>query len=260
MIQQTQVILSGTRLIKALKKSVKQVVTEQGINPATRSGDKELELLVKKIARQPLSLEQVQHLGEQIGNRIVEISQQKGKKDLDRGVIREIALNKELLSPLTGELSQPLVARQAKSVKSAQTVIVPPKATKIKPVPPAEAEISADDAELEPLSPLDAEDETEDLLDEDEEMSAEISADDADLEPLSPLDAEDETEDLLDEDEEIAAETATIAEDEAEDTDETEDLLDEDEEIAAETATVAQNKVELEPTSNKKISLKDRLS
>ncbi len=110
MTQLSQKEFSPKTLQKLLKKSIKKVVAEKGISPTTRKGNRELELLVKKIAKQPFnSLEQARRIGEKLGEKIVEISQQRGKENLDKGVIRQLAIQGEMLfiSELSTEESQP---------------------------------------------------------------------------------------------------------------------------------------------------------
>ena len=110
MTQLSQKEFSPKTLQKLLKKSIKKVVAEKGISPTTRKGNRELEILVKKIAKQPFnSLEQARIIGEKLGEKIAEISQQRGKENLDKGVIRQLAIQGEMLfiSELSTEESQP---------------------------------------------------------------------------------------------------------------------------------------------------------
>jgi hypothetical protein len=100
---------------KFLRKTIKRVIAEHGINSTTRKGNKELEILVKQVAKQRFSdLEEAKEVGEKIGVRIVEIFRQKGKENLDRGSIRQLNLTNKAslttLSPLpeTQTISRPV--------------------------------------------------------------------------------------------------------------------------------------------------------
>ncbi|ACK72363.1 hypothetical protein PCC7424_3989 [Gloeothece citriformis PCC 7424] len=77
--------------LKLLKKNIKQNIAQKGIKSITRNGDKELDLLVKKIIKQPIQSEQdVSDLGERLAAEIVEIFQQKETTELDKSVIRQL--------------------------------------------------------------------------------------------------------------------------------------------------------------------------
>ncbi len=87
----TQSGLSSKTLEKTLKKSIKRVLTQKGLSYQRRKGNKELNFLVKKIAQTNLpNLETASKTGEQLGEKIASISEEKGKNFLDVGVLRQI--------------------------------------------------------------------------------------------------------------------------------------------------------------------------
>jgi hypothetical protein len=91
--------ISQKRLVKLAIRSAKEFIAVRGINTTTRKGSKELELLIKKIAGQSLSeQEQATQIGQNVGEKIVELSRQKAKNNLDKGVVRQLAAQKDLLS------------------------------------------------------------------------------------------------------------------------------------------------------------------
>lgn len=99
MNQQIQTQFSSQKQIKFLTQTIKKVLVQKGINPSTRQGNKELALLVSKLSQEPFSnLEQAKKVGEKLGEAIVEISQQKDKKYLDKEVIRQISLQNKIPS------------------------------------------------------------------------------------------------------------------------------------------------------------------
>ncbi len=80
--------LSKSKIEKKLIKQVKKVVSEKGIDVATRKGTKELNLLAKKICTQHKDLEELEKIGAELGAKIIEVSEQRNKKFLDRGIVR----------------------------------------------------------------------------------------------------------------------------------------------------------------------------
>ena len=83
---QTQI--SKSQIEKKLIKQVKKVVSDQGINVATRKGTKELNILAKNICSKHKSLEELEKIGTELGEKIIAASEQRNKKFLDRGVVR----------------------------------------------------------------------------------------------------------------------------------------------------------------------------
>ncbi|GBF78691.1 GatB/YqeY domain-containing protein [Aphanothece sacrum] len=92
-----QIDLTGTKLIKFLKKTIKGVLSDKGINPSTYRGNKELDILVKRLAKESFtSITEAKIMAEKVGENIVELSQQKGKTYLDKGIIQQLSLQKQL--------------------------------------------------------------------------------------------------------------------------------------------------------------------
>lgn len=83
---QTQI--SKSKIEKKLVKTVKKVVSERGIDVATRKGTKELNLLAKSICSQQKNLDELEKIGTELGEKIVEVSATRNKKFLDRGIVR----------------------------------------------------------------------------------------------------------------------------------------------------------------------------
>ncbi|MDJ0797123.1 MAG: hypothetical protein QNJ51_09850 [Calothrix sp. MO_167.B12] len=102
MSQKSQATLSNKQLVKVITKTIKKNVALQGINPTTRKGNKELELLVKTISNKKsfTDLSEAREVGEKLGERIIQVSQQRGKKDLDKGVIRFLVSNGDVLTAI----------------------------------------------------------------------------------------------------------------------------------------------------------------
>ncbi|WP_013323398.1 hypothetical protein [Gloeothece verrucosa] len=89
--------ISQSKIFKLLKKNVKRILAQKGMNAMTRKGDKELDLLVKKIANQPIQTEEeATQIAEELGDKIVEISQKEGKENLDKSIIRQLATGSQL--------------------------------------------------------------------------------------------------------------------------------------------------------------------
>lgn len=86
-------------LKKAISSSIKKEIAAGGINTSTRRGNKELKFLTGKIARYPFnSLEQAQMAGTKLGQHIADISQKRGKNNLDADIIGQISYQSDLLS------------------------------------------------------------------------------------------------------------------------------------------------------------------
>jgi len=85
--------LSTRKTEKLLTKSIKRVLSGNNINTSTRSGNRELSILVKKVASAPFdSVAAVEKLGSALGEKIAGLSQQNSKTDLDAGTIRSMSL------------------------------------------------------------------------------------------------------------------------------------------------------------------------
>ncbi|MDJ0595336.1 MAG: hypothetical protein QNJ72_36040 [Pleurocapsa sp. MO_226.B13] len=116
MSQSTQNKLSNKVLEKTISASIKKEIAAASIGTTTRKGNKELKFLTSKIAKYPFNdLEQARIAGAKLGQHIAEIFQQRGKKNLDGGIIQQIYFQKELFSlaglsdpePASNETSPP---------------------------------------------------------------------------------------------------------------------------------------------------------
>ncbi len=144
----TQQVLKGTKLVKFLKKKIRRVVANHGINPSTRTGDKELELLVKQFAKEPFtSFEQAENVANQIAKKIVALSQEKDKTNLDKGIIKQLSLTGELSSLVSGSTTSSLEKSKLKEKKTKEMTLVNPPKSKIEPTPEAEVETSVPEVE-----------------------------------------------------------------------------------------------------------------
>ncbi|NEP16051.1 MAG: hypothetical protein F6J97_04010 [Leptolyngbya sp. SIO4C1] len=93
--------LTSNRVEKSLKQGVKQQLTAAGMRPSTKRGNKELSMLVKRVAQSDFqSVDEVDAASEKLGSKIVELSQASGKQQLDAGTIRKLSLQKGWASML----------------------------------------------------------------------------------------------------------------------------------------------------------------
>ncbi len=84
---------------KLIKSSAKKVISASGVASSTRRGNKEFNRLVKKLSQQPVSTSgQATEIGEDLGQRVVALSQKLGRKSLDRGVIQQLMIQGDLPS------------------------------------------------------------------------------------------------------------------------------------------------------------------
>jgi uncharacterized protein len=158
MSQQLPTKPSSQKLIKLLTKSIKEVVAKKEIKPTTRQGNKELALLVKQIVNANLqNEEQAIKYGEQLGEVIAEFSQKNKKKYLDRGVVRQIILQKQLpsLPEIAPKQTKAEVATTTQKVPKTETPIIEEKATEPVENPP-ETKTETIVKEKEPVSKQDS--------------------------------------------------------------------------------------------------------
>lgn len=92
--------LSKSKTEKKLIKQVKKVVSDKGIDVATRKGTKELNMLAKKICSKHKDLDELEKIGTELGAQIIAASEQRNKKFLDRGVVRLTAASSYVRSLL----------------------------------------------------------------------------------------------------------------------------------------------------------------
>jgi hypothetical protein len=119
--------LSANKIEKILQQRVKTVLASKGLHPSTRSGNKELSLFLTKIARAPFeTIAQVQAVGEKLGEKIVELSEQGGKQHLDAATVRCLSFQKDWAEQL-GVPQVEVVTPVKKLSTTKQVVVVPPK-------------------------------------------------------------------------------------------------------------------------------------
>ena len=112
MSQFTQNKLNNKVLEKTISASIKKEIAAASINTTTRKGNKELKFLAGKIAKYPFdNIEQAQIAGATLGQHIAEVSQQRGKKNLDGGIIQQMLYQRDLfsLAGLSAEKPQPVL-------------------------------------------------------------------------------------------------------------------------------------------------------
>ncbi|MEL6938009.1 MAG: hypothetical protein AAFO84_02325 [Cyanobacteria bacterium J06598_1] len=120
--------LSIRKTEKLLTKSIKHVLSDNNINASTRSGNKELGILVKKLASAPFeSTAAVEKLGSALGEKITQLSQQASKTDLDAGTVRSLSLKQDWMSEFDIPEANVKEKVSKKATKSEQTVVVPAK-------------------------------------------------------------------------------------------------------------------------------------
>ena len=200
--------VSQKRLVKLAIKSAKAVIATRGINTTTRKGSKELELLIKKITNRSLiNREQATQIGQNVGEKIVDLSVQKEKSNLDKGVVRQLASQKEIFSLSVASkeiLSIPQLKQEQSSSQATTPATVSQVLEKAGVVEQAEPEILADvEEETEPeiLTDVEAETESETLA----EKAGVVEQ--ADPEILADVEEETESEILTDVEEETESET-----------------------------------------------------
>ena len=84
---------------RALRQGAKAVLISRGMNPSTRRGNRELEMLLDKLAQKSYaSAEDALHMGEALGWEIVKLSERRGQTHLDASVIRQVAQSGDLFA------------------------------------------------------------------------------------------------------------------------------------------------------------------
>lgn len=97
MVQNNQ--LQGNQTRKALKRGAKAVLMSRGMNPSTKRGNKELEMLLDGLAKKSYaSLEDAIRMGEAVGWEIVKLSERRNQTNLDASVIRQVAQSGDLFA------------------------------------------------------------------------------------------------------------------------------------------------------------------
>ncbi|HAC66191.1 MAG TPA: GatB/YqeY domain-containing protein [Cyanothece sp. UBA12306] len=160
-----QTVLTGNKLVKFLKKTIKITIATQGIDRGTRSGDKELDLLARKLAKRPfISLEQTQTVAEKVAQSIIELSQEKGKKNLDQGIIKQVALKTkfEVLVPSPQTTSDLPSASPTETVSQAE----------VQTTSPQNPEIISDTDQQSPITVIQEESPSSETKEEEEKKQA----------------------------------------------------------------------------------------
>lgn len=89
----------GRQIQKALRRGAKAVLMSRGMNPSTRRGNKELDILLGRLAQKSYaSLEDAVRMGEAVGWEIVKLSEKRNQRNLDASVIRQINTRGDLFS------------------------------------------------------------------------------------------------------------------------------------------------------------------
>ena len=84
---------------KTIKAGIKKEISVRGIDTTTRKGNKELKFLIDKIACYPFDNQDEARVAEdKLGQHLGELLQQKKKNNLDGGIIRQVANQRDLLS------------------------------------------------------------------------------------------------------------------------------------------------------------------
>ncbi len=191
--------LPKNKVKKLLTQTIKQAISNSEIRSSTRSGNKELGLLVKKVAAAPFAAEaDVKKVGTDIGEKIVELSKQSDKQSLDAGVVRRLALQPDWMAVFDIPAQNPTEKVSKKASKSSQTVITLPMKTEApaakttpvsaasepEPEPPVaeEAAVEAKEAAVAPVEAKEESVEAEEVAVEAEE--APVEAEEVEEEPV----------------------------------------------------------------------------
>ncbi|MBV9387681.1 MAG: hypothetical protein JOZ78_14770 [Chroococcidiopsidaceae cyanobacterium CP_BM_ER_R8_30] len=182
--------LSNRQAEKLIKQNAKKVISAGGIDPSTRKGNKEFNHLVKKISQQFVGTStHAAKLGEDLGQKIVALSQKLGRKSLDRGVIQQLIFQKDIPSfaeipkeAFVSRAVQPLEGQISDTTVSTDALTQPPQTLQIETQASEEsgsiAEASAEEAtsEVAETSEEIISADTSDLIEPEEEIvSADIS-------------------------------------------------------------------------------------
>jgi uncharacterized protein YqeY len=141
--------LNAKKAVQVVKKAVKEVLTQQGIEASTRKGNKELDLFLKKLLKGEYTNEgQLRAMGAGLGKTIATVSEQRGVKHLDKQVILQVALKEEITIP------EPIPTTPApKIAKQAPTLVelnrTPPVKQEAQAVTPAVAASEPEEEEEE---------------------------------------------------------------------------------------------------------------
>jgi uncharacterized protein YqeY len=253
--------LNAKKAVQVVKKAVKEVLTQQGIEASTRKGNKELDLFLKKLLKGEYNNEgQLKAMGTGLGKTIATVSEQRGVKHLDKQVILQVALKEEIAIPEPiPTTTVPKIAKQAPTLVDLNRT--PQVKEEVKAVTPVEEEETPAVAEFEPEAeeeetPAVAEFEPEEEEEETPAVAAsESEAEEEETPTVSASEPEAEEEETpavaASEPEEEEEETPIIAEYEPEA---------EEEETPAVAASEPEAEEEIAKKPSASVSLKDRIA
>jgi uncharacterized protein YqeY len=234
--------LNAKKAVQVVKKAVKEVLTQQGIEASTRKGNKELDLFLKKLLKGEYTNEgQLRAMGAGLGKTIATVSEQRGVKHLDKQVILQVALKEEITIP------EPIPTTPApKIAKQAPTLVelnrTPPVKQEAQAVTPAVA-ASEPEEEEEEETPAVAASEPEE---EEEEETPAVAASEPEEEEEEETPAVAESEPEEEEEEETPAVAASEPEEEEEEETPAVAASEPEEEEEEETPAVAESEPEEE--------------
>lgn len=114
--------ISNRMIEKAILKGAKKVIAASGLNPSTRSGNKELSHWATSLSKQTFpSIESAEQYGEGLGQKIVARSQTLNRHHLDGGTIRQLRSAKDLPTMV----ETPVVATSAIASRSTTSPSTP---------------------------------------------------------------------------------------------------------------------------------------
>ncbi|MBE9136498.1 hypothetical protein IQ254_04675 [Nodosilinea sp. LEGE 07088] len=140
----------GIRQIQqTLWRAAKTTLIDGGIQPNTRRGNKELDLAVQRLAQQPYrTIDEVNQAGQDLGQKIIEISQAQGKTNLDGGIVRQMMLTGEIATVTKAVATKPTPIAASQPQTSVPNSAVDPAVEAIEADVP---EIEAIEAEIEAI-------------------------------------------------------------------------------------------------------------
>lgn len=179
------------QIAKLIRASAKRVIASTDINTSTRKGNKELDFIAKRMAdAQPLTPADAEQLGQALGERIVALSQSLGRKNLDQGVLHQLAVKGDLPSLDGAEAAGKAASASKKGPSSdAAPTVESTEAsepdTEVIQAEETPAETEDENAELTPSVEAEAE-----VNEAEPEVEAEAEVDEAEPEAESEIEAE----------------------------------------------------------------------
>ncbi|MEL6222819.1 MAG: hypothetical protein AAFR31_09295, partial [Cyanobacteria bacterium J06627_8] len=179
------------QIAKLIRASAKRVIASTDINTSTRKGNKELDFIAKRMAdAQPLTPADAEQLGQALGERIVALSQSLGRKNLDQGVLHQLAVKGDLPSLDGAEAAGKAASASKKGPSSdAAPTVESTEAsepdTEVIQAEETPAETEDENAELTPSVEAEAE-----INEAEPEVEAEAEVDETEPEAESEIEAE----------------------------------------------------------------------